>query len=994
VTRAALPPDEEARLAALAAYHILDTAPESAFDAVTRLAAAICDTPIALISLVDRQRQWFKSSLGFPGVAETPRDAAFCAHSILSAEMMEVADASQDPRFQDNPLVQSEPKIRFYAGMPLTAGEGFKLGTLCVMDRRPRRLTHSQQAALRELAGVVVRLLEARKFEAEAAHLGSLLDESSSEIYVFDARTLKFLHVNKGAREATGYSAAELQTLTPLDLQPQLSAEAFRTAIDPLLTGERQSLAFESVCVRKDGSSYPVDSRVQMRRENGGTVMYAVVTDISARKRLESDLRESQRRLQEITDNVPALIAYVGADQRYRFFNKTYNAWFGSAKAIEPGMSMRQLLGDALYEHAKPHVETCLSGRAVTFESETSVAGARRVGQVSYVPRLAEAGAGVEGFYVLVTDITARKHLENALFEEKERAQTTLRAIGDAVITTGVDGRVLYLNPIAETMTGWRNDEALGLPLAQVFKIMNGVTRNAAPSPIELALREDMATGLSADTVLVRRDGYECAIESSAAPLHDHDANLIGAVLVFHDVSEARAMALKMSHLAQHDFLTGLPNRALLNDRLAQAIMLAQRHQKRLALLFLDLDRFKHVNDTLGHSIGDALLQEVGKRLIACVRGSDTVCRQGGDEFVILLSEIEDAQAAAQVAEKLLTAVTAPYLVTAHELHVTGSLGLSVFPEDGQDVETLIKTADTAMYHAKELGRNNYQFFTQAMNDRAVERFTLERNLRRALSRNEFMLYYQPKVNLGSGAIIGAEALIRWRHGDGNLVAPGQFIPVAEECGLILPIGEWVMHEACRQNRAWQDAGFPTMPVAVNVSPAQFRKKNFLHLVTQVLADTRLEPRFLELELTESVVMQDVELTTGLLEALTKIGVQLSIDDFGTGYSSLSYLKRFPIDALKIDQSFVRDITTDPDDAAITRAIINMAKSLKQRVIAEGVETADQLAFLRTHACDEMQGYFFSRPLAAADFQEKFFRGDLLRTMPMEWLGYFPQAPN
>ncbi|MDP1707898.1 MAG: EAL domain-containing protein [Gammaproteobacteria bacterium] len=564
--------------------------------------------------------------------------------------------------------------------------------------------------------------------------------------------------------------------------------------------------------------------------------------------------------------------------------------------------------------------------------------------------------------------VIGRKAAEETLFAERERAQVTLNSIGDAVLSTDIEGNVTYLNLVAEKMTGWSREEASGRPLAEVFQIIDAETRKPVQDPMELAIRQNKTVSLSANCLLIARNGSESAIEDSAAPIHDRGGRVIGAVMVFHDASQARAMVLKMSHLAQHDLLTDLPNRLLLNDRLIQAIALAQRHGTQLAVLFLDLDRFKHINDSLGHAIGDYLLQSVAERLAACVRSSDTVSRQGGDEFVILLSKVEHAKDAARSAEKVLAALTAPYDIAQHDLHVTVSIGIGIYPDDGQDAETLLQSADTAMYHAKENGRDNYQFFTQDMNTRAVERQSLEGGLRRALERQEFVLHYQSKVNLETGAITGAEALIRWHHPDRGLVPPAQFVPIAEDCGLILPIGRWVLREVCRQARAWLDAGLRPVPVAVNISAVEFRARDFLESVRAALEDTRLEPRYLELELTESVLMQDAESTNAVLQALKAMGVQLTVDDFGTGYSSLSYLRRFPIDALKIDQSFVRDITSDPDDATIVSAVISMGKSLKQRVIAEGVETREQLAFLRSQGCDEGQGYYFSRPVVAEEF--------------------------
>jgi diguanylate cyclase (GGDEF)-like protein len=420
--------------------------------------------------------------------------------------------------------------------------------------------------------------------------------------------------------------------------------------------------------------------------------------------------------------------------------------------------------------------------------------------------------------------------------------------------------------------------------------------------------------------------------------------------------------------MAHFDALTALPNRVLLHDRLLQAIISAPRHKKKVAVLFLDLDRFKNINDTLGHSFGDLLLQSVAERLTASVRISDTVSRLGGDEFIVILHDLAETAHAGVAAQKIIDSLSNRFIIRDLELHTTASIGISIFPDDGMANEELISNADVAMYRAKEIGRNNYQFFAQAMNDKSYERLTMENKMRRALERNEFVLYYQPQINSKNGQIIGAEALVRWRQQEIGLVSPGMFIPIAEESGLIVSIGEWVMREACRQNREWQAEGFSPIPVAVNLSAVQFRQKNLTELVADALQQSSLESRWLELEITESGIMQNADAAVKTLHSLKLMGLKLSIDDFGTGYSSLSYLKTFPLDKLKIDQSFVRDITTNQDDAAIVGAIIGMAKSLKLRVIAEGVETIDHLQFLNSSGCFEIQGYYYSRPLPADQF--------------------------
>jgi diguanylate cyclase (GGDEF)-like protein/PAS domain S-box-containing protein len=561
-----------------------------------------------------------------------------------------------------------------------------------------------------------------------------------------------------------------------------------------------------------------------------------------------------------------------------------------------------------------------------------------------------------------------RKVMEEALFVEKERAQVTLNCIGEAVVCTDISGNITFLNLVAERMTGWSWQEAASRPMAEVFRIMDSTTLEICPDPMEMAVGENPTVHLPSNCVLIRRDGFEIPIEDSVAPIHDREGKATGAVIVFRDVSTARAMAAEMTYSAQHDFLTGLPNRMLLNDRVSQAIVLAPRHSNKVAVLFLDLDGFKHINDSLGHPIGDKLLQSIAKRLVDCVRTSDTVSRQGGDEFVLLLSEVHRSEDAAISALRILQAVAEAHSIDQHDLHVTASIGVSVYPDDGQDAETLIKNADTAMYQAKENGRQSYQFFKPAMNVRAVERQSIEENLRRALERQEFALHYQPKINLRTGEISGAEALLRWMHPVRGPVSPAQFIPVAEDCGLILPIGQWVLREACKQARAWADAGLPLPTMAVNISSMEFREDKFIESVFTTLSETGLDPKSLELELTESVLMKRAESAASVLKTLRSRGVQIAVDDFGTGYSSLSYLRKFPINALKIDQSFVRQITSTPDDTTIVTAVISMGRSLKLRVVAEGVETHEELTFLRARLCDEAQGYYFSRPVRPEQF--------------------------
>lgn len=512
----------------------------------------------------------------------------------------------------------------------------------------------------------------------------------------------------------------------------------------------------------------------------------------------------------------------------------------------------------------------------------------------------------------------------------------------------------------------------------------------------DAALIRENAANVREDTVYLRegaaqvREGEAYAREGSATSreveiraaerLHvasrDHmtmlrqaNASLVIASVAAHQLTEQVLVAkAEMDYLAHHDVLTALPNRLLLQDRLRQALELARRQGGQLAVMFIDLDQFKHINDSLGHPVGDQLLRSVAQRLVGCMRQSDTVSRQGGDEFVLLLPSIQQAEEAARSAQKVLAAFALPHAINHNDLYVTLSIGISIFPDNGADVETLLKSADTAMYYAKENGRNTYKFFEPGMSVRAVHRQFIETSLHRALERQEFVLHYQPKINLESGMVVGVEALIRWQHPELGLLPPTQFIPIAEDCGLILPIGRWVLRKACRQAQAWRQAGAPPIVVAVNTSALEFRAQDFIENIRATLDATGLEPGCLELELTESVLMRDVEATQGKLHALAGLGVRLTVDDFGTGYSSLSYLRQFPINALKIDQSFVHQISHNPDDASLVSAVINMGKNLKRRVIAEGVETAEQYAFLLAQQCDEGQGFYFGHPMVAEEF--------------------------
>jgi diguanylate cyclase (GGDEF)-like protein/PAS domain S-box-containing protein len=690
--------------------------------------------------------------------------------------------------------------------------------------------------------------------------------------------------------------------------------------------------------------------------------------NVTERYRAVLGLQASLQEFRTLAEAVPQIVWITDADGQCIYFNQRWMDY--------TGLTIEESLGERWIKPFHPDDQK----RAVDAWETATRTGAKymvecRLRRSDGVyrwwlirgVRQQDAEGTILKWFGTCTDIHDLKMIEEALFLEKESAQVRLNSIGESVFCTDISGNVSFLNSAAEKMTRWSCAEAVGRPLAQVLRIKSA-NRELTPNPAELAVSQNCIVHLASDCIFGRRDGFEIPIEGSIAPIHNREGLATGAVVVIRDVSASRAMALQMTHLAEHDPLTGLPNRLLLNDRVKQAIALAPRHKKQVALLFLDLDGFKHINDSLGHSIGDKLLQSTGERLVKCVRSADTVSRQGGDEFVVLLSEVEHPEDAAITARRIIQAVAEPQSIDQHDLHVTTSIGLSLYPDDGLNAETLVKNADTAMYQAKENGRQSYQFFKTDMNVKAVERQSIEESLRRALDRQEFSLQYQPKIDLRTKRITGAEALIRWTHPTRGSVSPAQFIPVAEDSGLIVPIGNWVLHEACRQTRAWEKTGLPAVPIAVNVSALEFRQETFLEGIFGALRETGLDPKSLELELTESVLMKRAEFAASVLKELRARGIRVAVDDFGTGYSSLSYLRKFPIDALKIDQSFVRQITMAPQDTTIVSAIISMGRSLNLRVVAEGVETLGELEFLEAHQCDEAQGYYFSRPIPPEQF--------------------------
>ena len=615
-------------------------------------------------------------------------------------------------------------------------------------------------------------------------------------------------------------------------------------------------------------------------------------------------------------------------------------------------------------------IEDAALGRAPSRQGEFALESAGGPLPIDLVYRVANL-EGVDYGILLGRDATARVASESRL----RLAARVFADSGEAILVVDRRSRIVEVNRAFEQITGYCRDEVIGNPLGMLL------SRRHDPGAYRQILAALSAQGFWQGEVWSRRKNREIyPLWGSLSVIRDEQGRVCHVVAMFSDISESKATEARIQHMAHHDFLTGLPNRFLLNDRLEQLLVSARRNRTRFAVLFIDLDRFKNVNDTLGHKVGDRLLCVVAERLAKLLRQSDTVSRQGGDEFVVLLSEIDGPGEVAHVAFKLLRLLSEPCLVDGHELTITPSIGIAIGPDDGDDLDTLLKHADLAMYQVKQQGRDSFQFFRPEMTTRMLEMLNLEKDLRQAIRREEFELFYQPQVDLVTGRVIAVEALLRWRHPQRGLVAPAEFIPLAEETRLILPLGEWVLREACRQAAEWRRGPQPHLRVAVNLSTVQFQQPDLIGQVCSALQDSGLAADALELEVTESLLMVDANEAIRTLGALQSMGVTLAIDDFGTGYSSLAYLKQFPVSRLKIDRSFVRDINEDRDDAAICSAVIGLAASLNLEVVAEGVETLEQLERLRQSACHLAQGYLLGRPLSASGCEGLF----------AEWAGRLP----
>jgi len=713
--------------------------------------------------------------------------------------------------------------------------------------------------------------------------------------------------------------------------------------------------------LRSDGTEFPVEISLNPLDDRGEKMVVAAIRDMTERKRSE---QAAQQLATIVTASDDAIIG--------KTLDGIIVSWNSGAERMY-GYCADEMLGRSIATLAPPELADDTPGilarirrgeRVERHETVRMRKDGRRIDVSLTVSPIRDANGIATGAAVIARDISERKQAEEALREKESRIRRLVDANIIGVTFWDVGGAIIDANDIFLRLFGFSRED-----------LVSGKIRWSDMTPPEyrmvdaLAYEELMSTGSCKpyEKEFIRKDGCRVPVLVGRAMLEGSRDQGVGFVL---DLSARKQVEEQVRHMADHDALTGLPNRVLMQDRMQQAIAFAHRNRRKVAILFVDLDYFKNINDSLGHHIGDVVLQMTSIRLQKCLREGDSVARLGGDEFLLCLPLLGDSTDAAGVAHKALETLAQPFIVEGHAMHLSGSIGVSLYPVDGTDVETLMRTADTAMYHAKEMGRGNFQFFTPELNQAAQERLDVGTRLRQALAQNEFVLHYQPQVDMESGVTFSAEALLRWKQPGTEPISCGKFIDNAEKSGLIVPIGEWALRQACGQLKIWRDAGQTGLKVAVNLSPRQLEQVGFCALVSQIIDEAGIPATALELEITESILLQRSEFNLATLTQLTDLGIKLTVDDFGTGYSSLVYLQRFPVHALKIDQSFVRDIGKDPNDMALVTAIIAMATSLQLEVIAEGVETPQQAQLLMANGCHEAQGFYYSKAVPADAFLE------------------------
>ena len=1029
--------NESERIVELRRYEILDTPAEDEFDELTELAALICKTPIAAISLVDRDRQWFKSITGL-GLEETARGVAFCSHTIEAEDPLVISDAREDSRFINNPLVTGQENVCFYAGVPIVSPLGYALGSFCVMDRVPRSLDATQVRSLQLLADQVVEKLNLRLHHREAAKLLVERDkglaeklqadefaklqserllhtlETISDTFFMLDHDWRFTHVNRVGEILGRRSRGELLGKCIWDEYPALSGTMFEREYKRAVA-EHVPVEFEAYFER--GEVW-LEARVYPSKD--GLSIY--LRDITSRRAASEDAARTNRALQLIRRSNETLIRATHEDELLSQICQiavdigNYSVgWVGLMRHDE-AQSIDVVAHAAIKNYFEyfsglqlswsedvasgrgPAGRTIRGGEMILcedFEREDGFAfwikRARQYGFRAgvFLPLLDRGRPfGLLALYasevlnigqeesILLQDlardlafgiVTIRAREQQHQIQQAVRQQAALLdQASDSIVALGSDHRVTYWNKGAERLYGWSQEEAIGKSLIELTA--------DHPETLESALRiVRRSNEWFGETQRRRKDGSLLTAECRWTLLNNSDNHAMAVLAIDTDISQRRAAEDEIRHLAFYDQLTNLVNRQHLIQRLEHVLKVGSRTGDIGALLFIDLDNFKIVNDSLGHDKGDALLKQVATRLLDCVRETDTVARIGGDEFLIMLGNLgKDLVVAGnrvrEVSTKILAALNLPFKLAEFEHYGTGSIGISMIHEGMTSPEEILKQADLAMYQAKSGGGNLLKFFDPAMQQQVTARAQLEKELREAIRVGQLLLHYQPQIDQ-HGQLIGAEALVRWQHPTRGVVMPNDFITLAEETGLILSLGLWVLRSACQQLAVWANNTETAMLTAsVNVSVMQFRNPDFTAQIMQVVSETGINPSRLKLEITESMLANNIESIISKMAALKAIGIGFSLDDFGTGYSSLSYLRRMPLDQLKIDKSFVQDVLTDLNAAAIARVIITLGQSLKLAIIAEGVETVEQRDFLQRNGCLVYQGYLYSRPLAIANF--------------------------
>jgi diguanylate cyclase (GGDEF)-like protein/PAS domain S-box-containing protein len=845
MTQAAKPAkNEQARLARLKRLMVLDSAPEPLFDVITKLASEVCGTPISLISLVDEQRQWFKANVGLEGASETHRDLAFCAHAILDDQILEVSDATQDARFLANPLVTSDPNIRFYAGAPIALPDDLNIGTLCVIDREPNELNEHQKLVLTGLAAITSKALQVREnainaIESKSQSLAAIIDGSEDAII---GKSLDGIVTswNKSAESMFGYSADEVlgKSITMLFPKHKVDEEVF-------------------LLKKIKNNQYIQHYKTERLKKNGELVQLSV--------------------------------------------------------ALSP---IKNAMGEII------------------------------------------------GVSKIARDVSQQMQLEQALAGEHERLRVTLDSIGDAVITTDKNGLVQYLNPIAQSLTGWNATEAKGLPLQQVFNIVNETTRTLCVNPVELCLSQDRIVGLANHTILISRDGSEYGIEDSASPIRDAEGKTIGVVLVFHDVTAQRHMADELSYRASHDTLTGLVNRGEFESRLKKIVNESRGLDLQNALIYIDLDQFKVINDTCGHSAGDVLLKEVSKIMQSCIRSSDTLARIGGDEFAVILNKC-DTEKAMAIAKKICRSIDEfRFVFNEHRFHVGASLGLVMIDKSWTSDTSLMQAADSACYEAKRAGRNRVHLYFDDDNLIGAHRDDVQwvSRIEQALEDDGFVLFCQRIMPLKCQGLEHAEILIRMKDKAGALIPPNAFLPAAERFHLVSRIDRWVITQIFEWMRLNADSLSHIETISVNLSGQSLGDLTFHSYVLNLIETIAIDCSKLCFEVTETAAITNITDAKNFIEAMHKHGVKFSLDDFGSGVSSFGYLKNLAVDYLKIDGQFITDLLDNQIGQATVRCIAEVAKVTGKKTIAEWVENQAVENMLKEMGVDFTQGFLKHKP--------------------------------